>query len=329
MNRLRSIIVIAGAAGSIVAVTTSAWATFPGSNRELAYLREGPKGTESYSLRTIYADGSQGKVIWPAGELIHGNGWNAWPAEAEWSPDGTVVALIARGGILGYDRLLIGDPETGERHVIHRAGENSDTFFASIAFSPTGDRVLFCAVDLDGPNDVRLFTIALDGSDLTLVSDRPACFADWSSTNQIVASAGTDLNKIVTMNPNGSGRHVVVPARVNATEFSVGGSPSWSPDGSRIAYSFTVGASRQYELFSVAADGTARIRLTDTPGRSEFFPVFSPDGTLVAFTRSRSLDFNDDYRSDLFTVTSDGSTVQRLTDTRRSDEYSHSWRSSP
>jgi hypothetical protein len=317
------------AAASMVAVTTSAWATFPGSNGELAYLREGPKGTESYSLRTIYSDGSHGNVLWPAGEPIHGNGWDAWPSDAEWSPDGTLVVLIAMGGTLGRDRLLVGGPETGERHVIHRAGENSDTVFASIAFSPSADRVLFCAVDLSGPNKARLFTVAVDGSDLTLVSERPACFADWSSTNQIVADAGTELNKIVTMNPNGSGRQVVVPARANATEFAVGGSPSWSPDGSRIAYSFAVGASRQYELFSIATDSSARIRLTDTPKRSEFFPVFSPDATLVAFARSRSPDFNEEDQFDLFTVTSDGSTVQQLTDTPRADEHSDSWRPFP
>jgi Tol biopolymer transport system component len=131
------------------------------------------------------------------------------------------------------------------------------------------------------------------------------------------------------MNPDGSGRQVVVPARANATEIAVGGSPSWSPDGSRIAHSFAVGAGRQYEPFSVAANGSARTRLTNTSTRSEFFPVFSPDEGLAVFTRSRTLDYNDAYQADLFTPTSDGSTVQRLTDTPRADEYSYSWRPLP
>jgi hypothetical protein len=119
---------------------------------------------------------------------------NAWPSDAEWSPDGTLVALIATGGTLGRDRLLIGDPETSERHVIHLAGESSDTFFASNAFQSYGSCAVLCRRS-SGPNKARSFTIAMDGSELTLMSERSACFADRSSTNQIVTGAGTNLNK--------------------------------------------------------------------------------------------------------------------------------------
>jgi Tol biopolymer transport system component len=328
MSTLRSTIVVAVVAASIVAVTANADATFPGTNGELAYLRGGYGGYDHYSLRTINADGSHGDVLWAANQHI-GSGFSlAWPWEADWSPDGSIVALVARGDTLGDDRLLIGDPATRERSVVLRIRRLDDhAFFASIAFAPTGDAVLFCAVSLGDETSVaRLYTIGVDGSNVSLVSDRPECFADWSSANRVVAAAGDQLNKIVTMNPDGTDRNVIVPRAGGTAEGTVGGSPSWSPDGSRLAYSFTAGARGHYELFSVAGDGSRRIRLTDTPRRDEIFPVFSPDAAIVAFTRSRS--FNR-YQSDLYTVTSDGATVRRLTDTRRADEYADSWRSLP
>jgi Tol biopolymer transport system component len=267
-------------------------------------------------------DGSPAGVLWAPGEPI-GIGLNqAWPTDVVWSPDGTAVAIVARGELLGGDRLLMGDPTTGERHVILRISSFiGDAVFASIAFSPGGDRVLFCALQLDG--DALLYTVAVDGSELTLVSDRPACFADWSSTDRIVAVVGRRLNKIATMDPDGSDRRVVVPAPTKPTSFPFGPSLSWSPDGSRFAYPLRVGSRLQYDLFSVEAEGGARVRLTHTPRRDENFPLFSPEGSDVAFSRSRELSHR---QSDLFIVAADGSTEQRLTDTPRRYEFTRSWR---
>ena len=324
MRRFRLAITAAVVVGSIVATAADAGATFPGTNGEIAYWHAGGWRSDEtgYSLRTMNPDGSPGRVLWPEDALL-GTGLNqAMPYDAEWSPDGSVVAMIARGETLGGDRLVIGDPATGERHVVLRISSfNDHAFFASIAFDPTGDRLLFCARELN--REAHLYTLAVDGFDLTLVSDRRACLADWSSTNRIVAVVGRNLNKIVTMAPDGSDRHVVVPSVTRPTDFPFGDSPSWSPDGSRVAYSVRVGARAQYDLFSVAADGAARIRLTHTPRRDELFPLFSPDGTAVAFSRSRS--FAQQLQSDLFIVTADGSNEERLTDTPRRYEFTRSW----
>ena len=325
MTSIRSLIAVTTMTASLLSVTTvGAGATFPGTDGELAYLRAGHSGVESYSLRTMNVDGSPGRVLWPAGELVGHHA--AFPFDAEWSPDGSVVAMTALGGTLGDDRLVIGDPETGERHVIFRIRSVDDhAFIASIAFSPSGDRLLFCAVHLGSLSNTQLlYTVALDGSDLTPVSDRPACFADWSSTGRIVAASG-DLRRIVTMDADGANREVVVGSPPGSGD-RVGGSPSWSPDGSRFAYSRRVDAGRRYDVFSVAADGSATIRLTDTARRDELFPVFSPDGTTIAFTRSREFDR---IQSDLFSVAADGTNPRRLTDTPRADEYACSWGSPP
>ena len=151
--------------------------------------------------------------------------------------------------------------------------------------------------------------IDVDGSDVALLSERPACYGDWSVSGRIVAAAGEDEDRIVTMDADGTGRQIVVPPRRRSTAWGVGGSPSWSPDGTRFVYSLRVGPERQFDLFSVAADGSDPERLTRTLRRDELFPVYSPDGSEVAYTRSREFQR---HQSDLFVMAVDGSDIRRL-----------------
>ncbi|NNE99835.1 MAG: DUF5050 domain-containing protein, partial [Pyrinomonadaceae bacterium] len=59
---------------------------------------------------------------------------------------------------------------------------------------------------------------------------------------------------------------------------------AWAPDG-RIVY--TVRKADSINIWTVNADGTNNIQLTDESG-SNFFPVITPDGKQIVFTSSRS-----------------------------------------
>jgi WD40 repeat protein len=60
--------------------------------------------------------------------------------------------------------------------------------------------------------------------------------------------------------------------------------PRWSPDGTRLAFSSN--STGRYEIWTVAADGSDRRKVTHSPGEKTW-PAWSPDGARILFTHTR------------------------------------------
>ncbi len=95
-------------------------------------------------------------------------------------------------------------------------------------------------------------------------------------------------------------------------------SPSWSPDGSKIIYDSIVpynptpGVPDYYSrgLFTIHPDGTGRTALPVTgPLQNACVPVWSPDGTRIAFSTTRYPP------QEIYIVNADGSGLIQLTNT--------------
>jgi len=84
-------------------------------------------------------------------------------------------------------------------------------------------------------------------------------------------------------------------------------SPSFSPDGRRIAFESARSAER-LEVWLAAADGTSPAQLTRGPGRWQGSPAWSPDGRRIAFDSQA-----ENGRWDLWTIDVDGGVPQKLT----------------
>ena len=128
--------IVAAALCSIVLLwlAAPASATYPGANGEIAYARYGGRSVPS-TLRTIEPDGTPGRVLARPGVGL---------PDAEWSADGTEVAMI-----LGKEpnRIVMLDVLTDERSLVIRSDDVPDTrFIDSLGISPTGDEIVFCAV---------------------------------------------------------------------------------------------------------------------------------------------------------------------------------------
>jgi hypothetical protein len=64
------------------------------------------------------------------------------------------------------------------------------------------------------------------------------------------------------------------------TDFGDAG-PDWSPGGTELV--FTRRSPDEWDIYRIHANGVGLVQLTNTPGRTEFAPVWSPDGTKIAF----------------------------------------------
>jgi hypothetical protein len=81
--------------------------------------------------------------------------------------------------------------------------------------------------------------------------------------------------------------------------------PTFSPDGSKIAFS-----SRQFgngDIYLMNSDGSNQTNLTNNPADDSFFCAFSPDGSRIAFTTNRDANW------EIYVMNSNGSTPIRLT----------------
>lgn len=88
------------------------------------------------------------------------------------------------------------------------------------------------------------------------------------------------FSDLLTVTPGGRGQRSLLAGRPGLRH-GLGSSAAWSPDGASLAFS-----SRQH-IWVVGADGRGVRRL---PGsRGGFAPVFSPDGQVLAFARSKRI----------------------------------------
>jgi Tol biopolymer transport system component len=116
-------------------------------------------------------------------------------------------------------------------------------------------------VNADGTGETRLTPWRMNA----------CCSVSWSPDgSKILFDAQGTFH---TMLPDGTGISEIAVQMGDVTGFAF--DPSWSPDGARIVFSMYVEGQDRVDIFTVAADGSDLVRITDSR-REDGFPDWGP-----------------------------------------------------
>jgi TolB protein len=154
-----------------------------------------------------------------------------------------------------------------------------------------------------------------DGTDVKRITQIGRVYdAHYSPDGQKIIfsrpSGRNNYNDIWIMNADGSNMVNLTNTPDNIEAF-----PSFSPDGNKIVYTF--GSPAGIEIYTSNADGSNRKPLT-TRGY-DLLPVWSPDGTRIAFTSLRGAQIRNGYQ--IWVVNADGTGLKSVTSNPFINEY--------
>jgi Tol biopolymer transport system component/plastocyanin len=182
------------------------------------------------------------------------------------------------------------------------------------AWSADGSQIAFASDRFGEPFDHDIVVVNADGSNVRRLTSGPDhdSAPAWSPDGTKLAFirgelTGTEWHGFVfVMNADGSGATRLEPASGDTWEGGAAGGPTWSPDGSKIAFA-RHDELLGYDVWVMNADGSGVTRLTSSPA-DELQPAWSPAGDAIAFASDREGSF------EIYVMKPDGSDVVRLTD---------------
>jgi len=181
-----------------------------------------------------------------------------------WSKDGKQLVVSSTrdavnpdaANLVDYDVYVMNADGSG----IKRLTDN-DYMDYQATWSPDGRQIAFVSGrDHAGTNANDLYVMNVDGTNVTRVTEQPGgiLLPSWDPHSRRIAFSLDDDG------PNAGIYFVSLETlgqtRVTTHTLSLDNGPSWSPDGTQLAYSCEVGGPLQ--VCVVNADGTGRVQLT-------------------------------------------------------------------
>jgi Tol biopolymer transport system component len=221
----------------------------------------------------------------------------------------------------GYWRIFVANADgSGKRGLTSGPGDD----FAP-AWSPDGRLIAFVSTR-DG--HAGIYVMNPDGSNQTRIVSSGLSPVVWSPDSARIAyirgsyfswEDGPPHGEVLIVSADGSGA-------ARSTSQIAWSAPSWSPDGTRLAFSGPGPNRRGEAIYTMSADSPEETRL-NTP--LDFFqgplgdvttkdPSWSPDGERIAFSSFR------DGNYEIFVMTADGSSSSPLTQSPQ-DEWLPVW----
>ncbi|MEO8272715.1 MAG: hypothetical protein ABI620_01445 [Chloroflexota bacterium] len=284
-------------------------------NGRIAYAVKSIAG--NFNLYSSLPDGS-GEL-----QLTTGSGNSLCAA---YSADGTKIAYCASDGGDLFEIWTMQADGTKQTQVTHLAGR---VLFPD--FSPDGKRIAFAGtVATDANTDIYVVDASTGKNLVALTSCKgkaAGCSNDypaWSPDGKLIVFIHQDdyvnevgVNEQVwVMDADGGNQRALTTGTAIKDQL-----PNWSPDGKSIVYVSRESDKADSEgIWVMAADGSGQVQLTGCKAGEpapcaagdDFAPVWSPDGTRIAFLRAfGAVGAND---RPVYVMNADGTDQQRLLD---------------
>jgi Tol biopolymer transport system component len=184
-----------------------------------------------------------------------------------WTPDGD--ALLCEGWDDVHPERLPGLFSVGvatsdvTRVTLNRLGGHD----IPADYSPDGTQILFAREDAGRrQRPMALFVADSEGAGATRITPWSSdASGSWSPDGSRIVF--TQRGGLRTITPDGTRPSTIPVDFGDGDAFAYG--PGWSPDGQRIVFSLFLERTGQVDLFTVAADGTDLVQLTDSPEPDE------------------------------------------------------------
>jgi TolB protein len=230
--------------------------------------------------------------------LTHYNAISSFPSV---SPDGQKVAFTS--WLRDSPKIILFSLETGRQLPFYnqRASMN-----CCLSFHPHGKEVIFSSTASGGI--AQLYSANIDGSGLRRITTsrgidtEPKINPKTGSDIVFVSGRGGGNPQVYLMREGGDAERLT-----DGTGDAV--NPSWSPDGTKIAFSWTRGYEPgNFNIFVMDVASRQLTQLTNNEGRNEN-PTWASDGAHLVYANKRGAN------SQLWTMLADGTQKKQLTTT--------------